>query len=51
MMRSNVYAAGAPLASYDGQGVLHYAINDWQGTKRMQVSFSTVACPMFCTSG
>ena len=35
-LRSNV-AAGAALASYDGQGRLHYALSDGQGTKRMQV--------------
>ena len=33
-LRSNV-AAGAALVSYDGQGRLHYALSDGQGTKRM----------------
>jgi RHS repeat-associated protein len=36
---SNVYAAGKLLATYDANGA-HYNLNDWLGTKRVQVSTS-----------
>jgi RHS repeat-associated protein len=36
---SNVYAAGKLLATYDANGA-HYNLNDWLGTKRVQVSAS-----------
>ncbi|HUZ04859.1 MAG TPA: hypothetical protein VMU62_05850, partial [Acidobacteriaceae bacterium] len=35
--RSNVYAAGAPLATYDANG-LHFNLADALGTKRVQVN-------------
>jgi RHS repeat-associated protein len=34
---TNVYADGQLLATYDAGG-LHFALNDWLGTKRMQVT-------------
>ena len=38
-LRSNI-GAGAAEVSYDGQGRLHYALLDGQGTKRMQVGLA-----------
>ncbi len=39
--RSNVYAAGAPLATYDANG-LHFNLSDALGTKRVQVNTTGV---------
>jgi len=39
--RSNVYAAGAPLATYDAAG-LHFNLSDALGTKRVQVNATGV---------
>ena len=40
-LRSNVYAAGAPLATYDTNG-LHFNLSDALGTKRVQVNATGV---------
>ena len=40
-LRSNVYAAGAPLATYDANG-LHFNLSDALGTKRVQVNATGV---------
>ena len=47
-LRTNLYAAGKLLATYDSLGV-HYALTDWLGTKRMQVS-STGTVEESCVS-
>ncbi len=47
-LRTNLYAAGKLLATYDSLGA-HYALTDWLGTKRMQVS-STGTVEESCVS-
>ena len=47
-LRTNLYAAGKLLATYDSLGA-HYALTDWLGTKRMQVS-STGTVEETCVS-
>lgn len=36
-LRTNAYAGGRLLATYNASG-LHFALSDWLGTKRMQLS-------------
>lgn len=38
-VHTNVYVAGAPVATYDGQG-LHFHLSDWLGTRRVQTDIT-----------
>ena len=38
---TNVYAAGTLMATYDGSN-LHFYLNDWLGTRRVQTNYSGV---------
>ncbi len=48
-LRTNLYAAGKLLATYDSLGV-HYALTDWLGIKRMQISSTGDALAAFILS-